>query len=203
MLQKTHAVVGTATALMVMRPDNIPEMMIGMGTALIGSVISDIDSGKSSSRRQANMITLFVLIITAAIIAMESYFHLGLFTLLKSDAGVMKLVISGAVFISVCIIGKQTAHRSFMHSFLCLAVLCACVWVLFKPITGYFAAAFASHLAMDMLNKKGVRVLYPFKFGFSFNICRADRLFNKVLFLTGLISTVAMVLFTLLKLYVL
>ena len=45
MLGKTHMAVGTAAGLLIMQPQNITELILGTGAAMIGSVISDIDIG--------------------------------------------------------------------------------------------------------------------------------------------------------------
>lgn len=46
-LGKTHMAVGTAAGLLIMQPQNITELILGTGAAMIGSVISDIDIGTS------------------------------------------------------------------------------------------------------------------------------------------------------------
>lgn len=196
MLQKTHAAVGTATSLAMFIPTDIPTLIIGTGMALVGSVICDIDSGTSSSRKQANMVTFFILGICVLLGGAEYFFHLGLRERLFSNNGLVRSILCAAVFISVCLIGKQTAHRSFMHSFLCLGVLYSCIAISFPIGARYFAAAFFSHQVIDVLNKKGVRLLYPIKTGFSINLCRSDGLINKILFLAGMIASVSMVLYS-------
>lgn len=40
MLGKTHMAVGTAAGLLIMQPQNITELILGTGAAMIGSVIS-------------------------------------------------------------------------------------------------------------------------------------------------------------------
>ena len=42
-----------------------------------------------------------------------------------------------------------------------------------------FAIAFASHVLLDMMNKKSVRLFYPAKKGFCLKWFYADRLANK------------------------
>ena len=51
MLGKTHMAVGTAAGLLIIQPQNITELILGTGAAMIGSVISDIDVGTSGSHR--------------------------------------------------------------------------------------------------------------------------------------------------------
>ena len=51
MLGKTHLVVGTAVTMTVMQPQSFSELLIGLGTSVIGAVISDIDVGTSKSSK--------------------------------------------------------------------------------------------------------------------------------------------------------
>ncbi len=197
MLQKTHAAVGTAASLAMFVPNNIPTLIIGTGMALVGSVICDIDSGTSSSRKQANHIMFFILVICLLLGVSEYFFHIGIRERVIANGGLVRSILCAAVFISVCLIGTQTAHRSFMHSFLCLGILYSCVAIAIPVGAPYFAAAFFSHQVIDVLNKKGERLLYPFKTGFSVNLCRSDGLINKILFLAGMIASVSMILYSL------
>ena len=60
-----------------------------------------------------------------------------------------------------------------------------------------FAAAFASHQILDLMNKRPVRLLYPLKKGFSLGLFYADRLANRVFALAGSIWLVLIVIFCL------
>ena len=47
----------------------------------------------------------------------------------------------------------------------------------------YFFVAFLSHVLLDTLNHKSVRLFYPLKIGVKFNICKANGFVNNVLFI--------------------
>lgn len=53
MLGKTHMAVGVAASLLLLQPRTLPELILGAGTAAVGSVISDIDCGSSESSRRS------------------------------------------------------------------------------------------------------------------------------------------------------
>lgn len=122
MTGKTHLSVGTAAAVCVTQPQNLSSLLLCLGTAAIGSVISDID-----------VTTL--------------------------------------------------------------------VYGIFPDITPYFSAAMLSHMLIDMLNYKNVRILYPLKFGISLDLCHADGLVSKALFHAGMAVLTIMVLFLLYRMY--
>ena len=52
-------------------------------------------------------------------------------------------------------------------------------------MTPYFSAAMLSHILIDLLNRRNVRLLYPLKKGFCLGICSADGMVNRALFLAG------------------
>ena len=58
-----------------------------------------------------------------------------------------------------------------------------------------------SHMLIDMLNYKNVRILYPLKFGISLDLCHADGLVSKALFHAGMAVLTIMVLFLLYRMY--
>lgn len=52
MTGKTHLSVGTAATVCVTQPQTLSSLLLCLGTAAIGSVISDIDVTTSESREQ-------------------------------------------------------------------------------------------------------------------------------------------------------
>ena len=72
MLGKTHLTAGVAIAVCVMRPDTFPELLVGLGAAVVGSVISDIDVGSSGSGRAADRIIWVSAGAVAAVAAMTN-----------------------------------------------------------------------------------------------------------------------------------
>ena len=78
MLGKTHAAVGVTTGLLIMQPDNLPELVAGTAGALIGSVISDIDVGTSGSHRDANKMIALIVSAVAAAGVMDYIWNIGI-----------------------------------------------------------------------------------------------------------------------------
>ena len=69
-------------------------------------------------------------------------------------AGLVGFVLIGG-FASV------SSHRGFSHSLLALALFAGSLWLVFPAMTIPFAITFASHLILDLLNKKSLRLFYP------------------------------------------
>ena len=185
MLGKTHLAVGLATSLAIMQPYSVQELFIGVGAAAIGSLIPDIDVGTSESHRDADIITLMTVVSIAVIAVADKVFHAGVAEVVLSQERLMRFLPCALLFIGVCAFGKEQPHRSFMHSFLAMAILSVLVGIVIPIASLYFALGFASHLITDLFNFKEVRLLYPLKKGLAFHMFHARGVANTVLSLMG------------------
>ena len=154
MLGKTHLVVGTAITMTIMQPQSFSELLIGLGTSVIGAVISDFDVGTSKSSKAANRIIAISLVTVAIILLLECFGHIGVLKLLQKNSSLMRAVIGALCFIGVCIFGKMQPHRSFMHSFLGLGILSVLVAIILLIAVPYFAIAFLTHWRLIYLTLK-------------------------------------------------
>lgn len=73
-----------------------------------------------------------------------------------------------------------------MHSLLGFALLTGSVFMAFPAAAVPFGAAMASHILLDMLNKRKVKLCYPFRRGIAFSICKSDGMVNTILFYMAL-----------------
>ena len=80
---------------------------------------------------------------------------------------------------------KGSGHRGFSHSLLALVLETACLQMIFPAAALPFAAAFASHVLLDIMNKRPVRLLYPLKKGICLGWFYADGLANKAFAVIG------------------
>ena len=182
MLGRTHFFIGTAAALAVLQPQTVPALVAGAGAAAIGGLISDIDVGTSQAHRDADKI------ITATVAVAEYKLNLGIYRRLTSDSSVLRLLTGTAAFLLICAYGKQQPHRSFMHSFAALALLTACVDIIYPDASAYFAVGFLSHLVLDFFNRKPEKLFWPWKKGFCLGFCSARGLVNRALLGCGMVS---------------
>lgn len=190
MLGKTHLVVGVATVMAVTQPETISELILAVGVGGLGALISDIDAGTSESHREADKITMFSVIVVLGILALDYFFHAGIIDRIVKNSGYMSVTIGILLFVGICAFGKDQPHRSFMHSFLALILLCFAMSLVWRRAVIYFAVGFLSHLGTDIFNKKKVRLLYPLKGGVALGLFRAYRLANGIFFLVGSAVTV-------------
>ncbi|MFR4441533.1 MAG: metal-dependent hydrolase [Hungatella sp.] len=190
MLGRTHFFIGISAALAVMQPSSMPTLVAGAGAAAIGGMISDIDSGTSQAHREADKIMTAAIAVTAIVILADYKFHVGIYERLMRNSSIARLLTGAMAFIIICTYGSSQPHRSFMHSFLSLFMLTACIDVIYPDAAPYFAVAYASHLALDLLNYRRLRLIWPMKRGISLGFCSSQGLINHLLMSAGMVCVV-------------
>lgn len=190
MTGKTHLAVGIASALCLTQPETPRELVLCLSASAVGSMISDIDVTTSDSREALNRITLLAgaAILLAGIA--EIRLDLGIVRNFDRQSSGFRLAVGLAAFWLVCAFGKNQPHRSFMHSFAGIAALTGILALIYPPVVPYFMTAMISHTAIDLLNRRKVRLLYPLKWGFCFGVCSSDGWVDRKLFLAGCIAGV-------------
>lgn len=188
MLGKTHFSVGVAAAIAVTQPATLSEMILAVGMGGMGALISDIDAGTSESHRDADKITMFTILIVLGVFASDYFFHTGMIDRIIKSSGYGQMITGFLLFIGICAFGKEQPHRSFMHSLLAMLLLCLTIHLVWQKAVPYFAVGFLSHLALDLFNKKRIRLLYPLKSGVAFGLFKSDGLVNHLLFLLGSVA---------------
>lgn len=185
MTGKTHTAVGIAVTLAAVPPKNLKECVVTMAVAAVGSVICDIDASKSKARRNVDFILTVAVMGVIALALLENVWNVGLIDKIQTNRNVFVAFVSMAAFLLICFIGRTMPHRSFMHSFLAVVLLGACLTGVYSPIVPAFVVSMLSHLLLDCLNYKKVRLLYPAKGGISLNLCYANGNVNSMLCIIG------------------
>ncbi|MCD7919182.1 MAG: metal-dependent hydrolase [Clostridiales bacterium] len=174
MTGKTHLVCGEALALCLLHPAAPRTLVLCLGAAAVGSVIPDVDVTTSASHRE---LVRIVSTAGAALLlgwALNTIFQLHIERFLLRYAGGREMTAWAVLFLGLCVFGTTQPHRSFMHSLAGLALLTFCVWRGAEPLAAAFFVAMASHILLDLFNRKGVRLLYPLRWSWSLGLCSAD-----------------------------
>ena len=195
MTGRTHLAAGIAAALAFVGPGTgslAVACVVGGG---LGGLVPDVDARASGQGRDARTAWIALAAIVAASLALDG---VGVRALWDEVAGRIGLVqaASAMAFVGICMLGSLTPHRSFMHSALALAPLTLCVRVAFPTLATPFAIGFASHVALDLLNGRDVRVLYPLRVGFSLGLCRSGGAVDGVLFVACALTAICLLLRT-------
>lgn len=196
MLGKTHMMVGIATTLTITRPQKVSEMIMAVGAGAIGGLICDIDVETSKSHKEADRLVALSCLFILAIMASDLFFNTRIFSGILKQGGVIKILIGMGLFVGVCAYGKEKPHRSFMHSLLALALLDIGLFIAFRKVVVYFSIGFISHIAIDLLNKRKVKVFYPIGDGFALSLCKAKGLVNDLMLMgSSVLVVVEVILF--------
>ena len=65
-------------------------------------------------------------------------------------------------------------------------MLTGCVDVIYPDAAPYFAVGFLSHLALDLLNRRSVKLFWPWKKGYCMGICSSRGWINHLCMLAGM-----------------
>ena len=144
MLGKTHMMVGIAATLAITHPDTLSGFVTAAGIGAIGALISDIDVGTSSSHRDANRVIFLTIAVAVIFLAVDYFGKFGLVQTILQNSSIVRILLGVALFLVVCAFGKETPHRSFMHSFTALAALDAALCLIYPSIAVYFTIGFLS-----------------------------------------------------------
>lgn len=198
-----HTPVGLATAsgvaLLVpaMNGTDKITLTLGLGCAVIGALIPDIDANNDSKAKQEFRKVISYLSIFS--IATVSYaMHTGRLQELASNFMHSIHGVGALLFLIACVIGYVSSHRTFTHWLLGLI----CFTVPFMMMTNFtlglwFGVGMLSHQVLDMLDKRRITWLYPLPTNFTIYVFKAN---GKVSKLFEFISTMLACMFVFLLL---
>lgn len=194
MLGMTHAAVAGATAVTLMHPSTIPVMFVEVVAAVIGGLIPDTDTSSSIGARATRKCVCIVglQLVFGAILWLggESEMLTGVLSSFswKQAGGVLGVIL-------LCVIGMLTPHRSLMHSIPMMILATACMWCFSGALGVAFGIGYASHLALDMFNYKGISLFWPMKKKFCLKLCRSDGVVNTIFFVVCILGILAYAMF--------
>ncbi len=185
MMSRTHIAVGVAVGLAVAQTGSVPSCVAAIVGGSIGGVIADCDITPSRAHRDALVGRLIVAGIAALALALDYWHGAGVCDYLVDNLGV-RFIAGVAAFALLTFAGAHTDHRSFTHSIFAMAAFCAAVYLACEPLLPFFAAGYASHLALDLTNTQTIRLFWPFGKGVGLGLCHAKGAANSALLVLGI-----------------
>lgn len=179
MMSRTHLAVGVAAALALTRPETPQTWLLAVVGGAAGGVVCDIDLADSRDR-DAHVGQMIPVGIALAALLADGVFRLGVRQDLL-EGNPVRLAGGVVLYLLLCWLGYRSSHRTFTHSVTALVLFSLAVWLVYPPLMPGFGAAFVSHLVLDLLNKKGMRILYPLPISPSLGLCYAGGAVNKLL----------------------
>ncbi|WP_027438083.1 metal-dependent hydrolase [Lachnospira multipara] len=198
MQTNTHLAVGACLGLTLTLAAPTEITVLGLCATSIGAIIPDIDIDGTGKKETKYIImgisaTLAIVPVLAGLVCMPeifvclkrtSFMSLTFSTAAKSTiswsyiAFLISTIMGFALFIGLCAFSNKTDHRTFSHSFMGMALFTFSI-VLINPLeAGFFLVGYLSHIGLDLLNYRPVKLLYPKKRGFSFRLCYSKSRFS-------------------------
>lgn len=188
MLGRTHIAAGVTAAMLVLQPDSALSVGSAIAGGALGGMICDIDCKGSERHRDAVSSVVIALLGIAAVLAFDIRTGNGLAAHIRSTLGT-QLLLGGLGFLACCIGGCISHHRTFTHSLTGLLAMSLSLWLVCPPFALAFGIGMASHILLDLLNHRGIPLLFPLKHPtVCLDLCDAD---GKVNLLLELVFTVA------------
>lgn len=193
MMAKAHIAVGMAAAFSITGPSSIPEALPVITGAALGCLICDLDCENTAERTDSSRYRMVMTVIAAAALLEDHLLGAGMWASLGSGGNYMWFA-GMAAFVLICAFASISRHRGFAHSLMALVAETAALWLVFPMTAMPFAIAFISHLALDVMNKRPVRLFYPAKKGVCLGWFYADRLANRAFAAAGSVWLTAAIL---------
>lgn len=171
MTGRTHLAVGVAAALLASGPaTGIAGLVAAAAGGAAGAVLPDLDVRNTARpwRERLTRAGAAALLVGALVFdAAEGWPLMG-----RAAGTELEPVALGlAGLAALCCAARLSAHRSFSHSLLALAGFAAATHLVCAPLAPYVALGFATHLALDALTYRGLRLFWPSRHGFSARLC--------------------------------
>ena len=192
MMSKTHIATGIAASLVILQPTTLGGLFAAVIGGAVGGDVCDIDCKPTDYVRDALHGRVIVSTIVSVMLLADYLSGAGLCASVASNVG-PGMALGIISLITAGILGYISKHRSFAHSILGLVWMTASMWLVCPMLAPSFAIGFVSHIALDLLNKKKIQLLYPLRLGaLSLGLCRADGLANRVLMCVAALESVAL-----------
>lgn len=185
MTGKTHIAVGAAASLAVAGSLGAPSLLVALLGGAIGGLLPDTDVASSTGSKELRHAWAALAVLFAALLMADHLLGSNLAASFVSSFSYQQLA-GVAIVVAVCALGSASGHRGFSHSVVALVVTSLGVRLLYEPLCVPFAVGYASHLVLDLLNKRPERLLWPLRRGFCLRLCESGRLVDSALFVAGI-----------------
>ena len=182
MMSKTHLAIGIAASLAAApaTPEGLSYALMG---GAVGSLICDIDRSSERPSRDVKQGWALAFTVFFAGFMHESYVYWQTFKAEHLLSDPLKVACLGLLVV-LLLFAINGAHRGFSHSLLMCAASSVLIYFLSRQTCMFYIIGFLTHLLLDVLNKKPVRVFYPAR-GICLGWFYADGLANRILLLLG------------------
>lgn len=188
MMGKTHLAVGMAVGAALAAPDPAG-CAAALAAGAFGGVLADADALRNDKNHDALTAEGLAFGVVLAAIAAAYLFGWGLQEYVSANAFSVGAGIAGVSL--MWLFGIFQNHRGCMHSLIALLLFSVCM-TLISPAVGLAGmAGYASHLALDLTNRRGLCLLWPMRRRFCLRLFYADKKANAACMWLGLAAAAA------------
>ena len=192
MMSKTHVFMGIASSLLISQPVDNRTLLLSVAGGALGGIVADIDTLKNDYKCDALIGQIIALGIVAICFMLDWYFKLG--SCISFVEGSRFIHIVGVlIYLILVFIGLWSSHRTFTHSILAMSMFGAATYLIVPLMSVPYMIGFGSHLVLDILNKKPVKLLFPFGKGICLSLCYAGKTANTVFMYIGLVASIILI----------
>ncbi|MBE5024292.1 metal-dependent hydrolase [Olsenella sp. DSM 107455] len=172
MTGRTHLAVGAATAMLAAGPAvGLTGLAVAAAGGAAGAVLPDLDVRDTAHpwRERLTRAGAAALLVGALVFDVANGAS---FAREAMARGVGMLALGAVGFVALACAARLSAHRSFSHSLLALVGFAAATYLVCPPLAPSVALGFATHLALDALTYRGLRLFWPLGHSFSARLCK-------------------------------
>lgn len=193
MLGKTHVAAGVAASIAIIHPETTTELIATIVGGAVGGWICDIDVRKNKNSKDVVQTLILVAIISIVCIFIDYRLGKGMCEHIINSFAPYTLIKAGLFLVGIGYGAIFTSHRGFMHSIFAVIYFTSLLWLLYKPISIPFGIGYATHIILDIMNKKGLQLLFPLKKRYCLELCSSDGLANSILMYISIIAAFALI----------
>ncbi|HJF44771.1 metal-dependent hydrolase [Thermophilibacter provencensis] len=191
MTGKTHLAAGVGAALLAAGPAaGLTGLVAAAAGGAAGAVLPDLDVRDTAHpwRERLTRAGAAALLVGALVADAATGWPL---VRRAAGAGLGSLALGAAALAALCCAARLSTHRSFSHSLPALAGFAAATHLVCAPLAPFVALGFATHLALDLLTYRGLRLLWPARRGLSLGLCHTGGVVDACCLVAALVIAVA------------
>lgn len=171
---KTHAVVGALTAVAVAHPETVSGYLFAASVGIVGGLFCDVDSKKSKGTK-ALQNTLMAITTAAVVVVMCNVLKLGITVYFREFMNYYRLSLIGLFgLVAMGVVGTRMPHRQVTHSIEFIAIAAIFAALISREFGVLFAVGAASHVALDALNRKPVKISLLLNVNICLDLCSSS-----------------------------
>lgn len=189
MTGRTHLAVGVAAALVAAGPEaSLATLAAAAAGGAVGAVLPDLDVRDTAHPWRERLSRVGAAALLVAALALDAA-HGGEMARQAAERGLGTVALGLVILAALACAARLSAHRSFSHSLAALAGFTGATMLACPPLAPSVSLGFASHLVLDALTHRGLRLLWPLRRTLSLGLCKTGGIADACLLVASLVAT--------------